>query len=138
MITPLEAFELVQMRTQEHFTGEGGSGIGVVMAELGMDEEQVFAALEPVIYAQLTVNMPLPSQLLGAFVAGALWRSRVGQVTVTDEMVDRAEAPIETALNALSYGAFRVALDQVVREALEAALTPAAGPPTDDGVGGSS
>ncbi len=147
MITPLEAWELVQTMTQEHFAdGEGGSGISKVMADLGISEEQLLDAIPDVFYKQTMVQMPVPSQTLGAFVAGALWRSRAeAPPVVTGEMIERAAQHIAEQGPELGDGLpddFAPTLASVqrdiAREILRAALSPAAGPPTDDGAGGSS
>lgn len=145
MITPLEAFELVQMQTQEHGGSEGGAGIRYTMAELGIDEEQLHAALPHVHYAQTMVNMPVPSQILGAFVAGALWRARAAATPaalrfdgpISDEMVDATVEVLRVLLHERGSDELS-ALRSEARHLLEVALNPAADPPTGDGVEGSS
>lgn len=145
----LDAFELVRARTTEHHAEGEGAGLTIVMEQLGIDPDDMEAAMPSVFYEHAVINMPVPAQLVAAFTAGAVY-TRANHSSATVESPETRETMvgrIEGALGKLERAAQQEGLSglsalsrhDVAAAVLAAALGgPAAGPPADGGAGSSS
>jgi hypothetical protein len=77
MLTPLEALEAMIAQSYEHLdvSDPTTGGIYTVQKSLGLDPSDA-EDITPKLVAMVQTGMPLESALLGAFVAGVLWKDR--------------------------------------------------------------
>lgn len=128
----LEAFELVRVRTTEHVAGGEGGGLTVVLEQCGIDPDDMEAAMPSVFYEHTIINMPVPSQLVAAFAAGAVY-TRANHSSLPDAPPEVDRAAIVEALEEVPAGTEWTHAGMVDLVLDLAFGGPAAGPPTDDG-----
>ena len=130
----LDAFEMVRARTTEHHAEGQGAGLTLVMEQLGIDPDDMEAAMPSVFYEHAVINMPVPAQLVAAFTAGAVY-ARANHSSLSDPAPQIDRAAIVKALEEVPDGT-EWTHEGMVDLILDLAFGgPAADPPTDDGAG---
>jgi hypothetical protein len=139
-VNVIDAFNSVQARVLEH-THEGqGAGLTLVLEQLGVDPDDMEAAIPSVLYEHDINRIPVSAGLVAAFAAGASY-TRANHSSV--ESVPLTSAGIVAAGDAVNaYGNDRdwqkMRPDEIVSIVVSALRGPVADPPTDDGAGASS